>query len=150
MTTSTTEQRRQFRRLQKKQTFWKHVTVYALVNAGFWISWIIGGVTDRWLAPWPLLPTIAWGLFILAYEYRLGGPEAISHDTMAAEKDALLHPERVDHDPNFVPQPIMFGDFREYTPLRPFKWRDVLDLRDTRAGNTPAADSPSADTAANA
>jgi hypothetical protein len=47
----------------------------------FWTSWVISGGDDHWIAPWPLVPTVVWGLFILFQEYQLSHPTATASAT---------------------------------------------------------------------
>ena len=53
------------RRLRRKRAFRRHLSVYLGVNTAFWLVWIIGGIASRWIFPWPIFPTVFWGLFIL-------------------------------------------------------------------------------------
>lgn len=53
------------RRLKKKRDFRSHVFVYVVVNLAFWVGWAIDGAINGWQFPWPMFPTLFWGLFVL-------------------------------------------------------------------------------------
>ena len=132
------------RQIKRKKAFWRHVSVYTVLNLAFWTSWIISGLHERWIAPWPLLPTALWGALIIAHERRLGGRKAVSHDTIDAEVYQVTHP----HEPIFTQRPIhqqiRYSDMSAAPPIRAFHWRDVIDARDAaRIADDPEANAPS-------
>jgi hypothetical protein len=78
---STANRHAALREVKRKKAFRRHVSVYLVLNLAFWTSWVISGRDDHWIAPWPLVPTVVWGLFILVQEYRLGRPTATASAT---------------------------------------------------------------------
>ncbi|MDH3681279.1 MAG: 2TM domain-containing protein [Acidimicrobiia bacterium] len=57
------------KRLKKKRDFRNHLFTYVVINTMLWSIWIIAGVVEAWAFPWPLFPTVVWGLFVLGH-YR--------------------------------------------------------------------------------
>ena len=42
-----------------------HVSLYILLVGAMWIGWFLQGGMD--IHPWPIYPTIAWGLILLVH-----------------------------------------------------------------------------------
>lgn len=82
------------RRLKKKRAFRSHVFVYVTINVLFWTGWIVGGLVDRWVFPWPIFPTVFWGLFVLGMARDLYGTDSISEEHIQHEIDLLRHTSR--------------------------------------------------------
>lgn len=59
------EDRELWRIAAKRAAFKKHFAVYVIVNAFLWAIWFF---TDRSGYPWPVWPTLGWGLG-LAFNY---------------------------------------------------------------------------------
>lgn len=127
------ERRAAIRSVREKRAFWRHVSLYSVLNLAFWVSWIIGGLNEEWVAPWPLIPTVAWGLFILYRERLLGGRKAISHETIDLEVDRLQHPDVPVYRDRLARRPVAFSDSAAFRPLRPFHLQDVIDARELKA-----------------
>lgn len=53
------------RRLKKKRDFKSHLFTYLVVNAALWTIWAVDGVANGFAWPWPVIPTVFWGLFVL-------------------------------------------------------------------------------------
>jgi hypothetical protein len=53
---------------KKRVKFKKHLITYIIVNAFLWLVWFWGESTANSLVPWPLFPTLGWGIG-LAFEY---------------------------------------------------------------------------------
>ncbi len=51
---------------EKRVGFKKHLTIYILLNLGFWLIWLISSYIhgDGYLHPWPLYPMFGWGIGI--------------------------------------------------------------------------------------
>ena len=60
--------------LQKKRGFHTHLAVYLLVNTVLWVIWavLLATVGGLWL-PWPLLPTLGWGIGIFFHAWDTYG-----------------------------------------------------------------------------
>ena len=127
---ATAERHAAIRAVQRKRRFWRHVSLYVVLNLAFWTSWIIAGIHEQWIAPWPLLPTLIWGLFIIGQEYRLGGPSAVSHATIEHEVYDLAHPDEPVFIQHPVRRPILYSDSASMTPIRRFHLSEVIDARD--------------------
>ncbi len=79
------------RRLKRKQAFRSHLFVYVTINALFWTMWIVGGLVSQWIVPWPLFPTIVWGLFVVGWWRDLYGRRSITEDQIQREVERLRH-----------------------------------------------------------
>ena len=53
------------RRVKAKRDFRTNLLVYLVVNIGLWTIWIVDSVANTWGFPWPIFPTVFWGLFVL-------------------------------------------------------------------------------------
>lgn len=52
------------RRLKKKRDFRSHLFVYVVVNLAFWVGWAVDAAINGLAFPWPVFPTVFWGLFV--------------------------------------------------------------------------------------
>jgi len=123
------ERRRILQSLEEKRGFRRHLSVYCVLNLAFWLSWLIGGLREEWLAPWPLVPTIGWGTYLLFRSRRLGGRKALSRaaiDHAVVRLGQLDRPARQDW---ITSRPIAFADSVSYRPIRPFHLREIIDAR---------------------
>jgi hypothetical protein len=58
-----------YKKAKKRVGFKAHLTIYILVNIFFWLLWIfISYPDDKFPLPWPVLPTLGWGVG-LAFHY---------------------------------------------------------------------------------
>lgn len=84
------------KRLQAKQNFYRHVTVYVVVNIIVWVLWAMNRPTmaDEGSLPWPAWVTFGWGIGILFQAASLFGPanRAPSEAAVEAEMDRLRRP----------------------------------------------------------
>ncbi len=69
-------------RVKAKRDFRNHLYVYLVVNIGLWI---VGGMTDEWVFPWPSLPTVFWGLFVLRHAYDTYRRDPLREDHVQKE-----------------------------------------------------------------
>lgn len=53
------------KRVKAKRDFRSHLFVYLVVNMGLWAIWIIDSIANQLGFPWPIFPTIFWGLFVI-------------------------------------------------------------------------------------
>ena len=77
------------RRLKRKRAFRYHLFVYLTVNTLFWSGWIIGGLVDQWVFPWPVFPTVFWGLFVLGWWRDIYGRNSIGEQHIQREIEQL-------------------------------------------------------------
>ncbi|MEI6347716.1 MAG: 2TM domain-containing protein [Bacteroidota bacterium] len=56
-----------YKKAKRSVGFKSHFTIYILVNILFWLLWIFisYGDTDKFPLPWPVLPTVGWGVAIV-------------------------------------------------------------------------------------
>lgn len=85
-------------RLKTKRDFRGHLLVYVVVNIGFWTLWIADGVSNGWGFPWPVFPTVFWGLFVLGGARDLYGKDSFREDHVQREIEQLrsTRPSRYD------------------------------------------------------
>jgi hypothetical protein len=55
------------RRVAQRRGFQMHLTIYLLVNAGLWIIWYLAMPLINVGVPWPIFPTLGWGVGIVAH-----------------------------------------------------------------------------------
>lgn len=56
-----------YKKAKKRVGFKTHITIYVLMNILFWLLWLFisYGTNDKFPLPWPLLPTIGWGVGVV-------------------------------------------------------------------------------------
>ena len=54
-------------------------------------GWIVGGLVDQWVFPWPVFPTVFWGLFVLSWWRDVYGKNSISEQHIQREIEQLRH-----------------------------------------------------------
>lgn len=82
-------------RLKKKREFRSHLFVYIVINIAFWVGWIIDGAINAWEFPWPVFPTIFWGLFVLGHASDLYWKDPLREDLVQREIEQLRTASRV-------------------------------------------------------
>lgn len=51
---------------RNRASFKSHLVTYIVVNIFLWVLWIITGKDDQYSGvPWPVWPTVGWGLGVL-------------------------------------------------------------------------------------
>lgn len=63
--------------------------MYVGVNLVLWSIWIIGGIASQWIFPWPIFPTIFWGLFVVGQANDLYWRDTLSEDQVQREVERL-------------------------------------------------------------
>lgn len=69
----------------KRAAFKRHLYTYLIINAFLWSLWIISTKeqnTEGFSAPWPIWPTLGWGIGVF-FNYR----DAYNDVTRLAEKE---------------------------------------------------------------
>lgn len=56
-------------RLHKRREFTDHLTVFVVVNAVIWAVWLVIGLSAGSWWPWPIFPTIGWGLGLILHAW---------------------------------------------------------------------------------
>ena len=82
-------------RLKKKRDFRSHLFVYVVVNAAFWAGWIIDGAINVWEFPWPIFPTVFWGLFVLGHASDTYWRDPLHEDRVQREIESLRAASRI-------------------------------------------------------
>jgi uncharacterized membrane protein YhaH (DUF805 family) len=73
------------RRAARRQLFWLHFTIWALVGVLLFVIWLLA---TPHVMPWFLIPIFAWGIFLgghAAYVFILRSPQEI---LVARQRDA--------------------------------------------------------------
>lgn len=76
---------REARRIARKQWFWLHLAVYAVIQAFLVVIWALSSVSY----PWFIFPLFGWGVFVAAhavYAFVVRDPEEIMVERAAREK----------------------------------------------------------------
>ena len=124
------EQRRAIRSLDEKRAFRRHLSLYSVLNLAFWLSWAIGGLREEWLAPWPLVPTAGWGVFLLYRAHRLGGRKAIGRRAIHRDAVRVRQLDLPALQDRLATRPIVLTNSVGYRPIRPFHLREIIDARE--------------------
>ena len=85
------------RRLKKKRDFRSHLFIYVVLNIAFWAGWIIDGAINTFEFPWPVFPTVIWGLFVLGHANDVFWKDPLREDLVQKEIEKLraashIHP----------------------------------------------------------
>lgn len=76
-------------RVKKKRDFRSHLFFYLVMNIAFWTGWIIDGAVNDWAFPWPVFPTVIWGLFILGHASDLYWRDPMREELVQREIEQL-------------------------------------------------------------
>ena len=84
-------------RLKKKRDFRSHLFVYLVINVAFWVGWFVDGVVNQFEFPWPVFPTVVWGLFILGHANDIYWKdpfreELVQHEIEKLRAASHIHP----------------------------------------------------------
>ena len=77
------------RRLKKRQDFRAHVVVYIIVNAFLWALWAILSLTNGWTFPWPIFPSVGWGIGVALNAWDVYGRRDITAADVDREVERL-------------------------------------------------------------
>ena len=83
------------KRVKAKRDVLTHLFVYVVVNIGLWALWIVGGITDDWVFPWPVFANVFWGVFVIAQWFRVYRRDPLREDLVQREIDQLRTASRV-------------------------------------------------------
>jgi hypothetical protein len=77
------------RRVKRRRDFATHAFIYTLVNAAIWTVWVVIGLTsDSWW-PWPVFPTLAWGIGLAADAWDVHVRKPITEESITREMERL-------------------------------------------------------------
>jgi hypothetical protein len=77
------------RRLKKQREFRVHLASFVSVNAFLWCIWLVSGVFSGAWFPWPIFPTLGWGIGLAAHGADAYGRETLTEAAIAREMDRL-------------------------------------------------------------
>ena len=77
------------KRLKKRQDFRAHVVVYIVVNAFLWALWAVLSLTNGWSFPWPIFPTLGWGIGVALNAWDVYGRRDITTADVDREIERL-------------------------------------------------------------
>ena len=101
---------------QRRAGFSIHLMKYVLVIAGLWLTWALTGAGH----PWPIYPTLGWGLDVLGPCLRAGRPVGLRTTAHGARRPLA---------------PAVRGN--RYTEAWNDQWVDVHEVADPRAERPP-------------
>ena len=62
------------RSLRRKRDFRGHIVAFLIVLGAFWVVWAVMAVQlDAWF-PWPVFPTVGWGIGLALHAWSVYGP----------------------------------------------------------------------------
>jgi hypothetical protein len=74
---------------QRRASFKRHLVVYLILNAFFWVLWYFsGGPSYNEGLPWPVWPMLGWGIG-LGFHYA-GAYMTTGHSSVQNEYDKLM------------------------------------------------------------
>jgi len=76
-------------RVKAKRDFRRHLFAYVVVNIGLWTIWIVDGIANQWEFPWPIFPTVIWGLFVLGHANDAYWRDPLREDLVQNEIEQL-------------------------------------------------------------
>ncbi|GAB4092900.1 2TM domain-containing protein [Flaviaesturariibacter terrae] len=80
---------------RRRAAFRRSLYTYLAVNAFLWLIWFFtGGNYYRTWVPWPVWPTIGWGIGIAMQWYSAFGPGSQHGDPAETEYEKLLRDRR--------------------------------------------------------
>jgi len=77
------------KRLKKRQDFRAHLVVYIVVNAFLWALWAVLSSTSGWSFPWPIFPTLGWGIGVALNAWDVYGRRDITAADVDREVERL-------------------------------------------------------------
>jgi hypothetical protein len=83
------------RRVKAMRDFRTNLFVYLVVNIGLWTIWIVDNVANTWEFPWPIFPTVFWGLFVLGQANDTYWRDPLREDLVQQEIDSLRAASKV-------------------------------------------------------
>jgi uncharacterized membrane protein len=75
---------REARRIARRQWFWLHLAVFAIIQVFLFIIWLLGSATY----PWFIFPLFGWGVVVAAhavYAFVVRDPEEIMIERAARQ-----------------------------------------------------------------
>lgn len=72
------------KRLKGKRDFKAHLAVYVVVNAFLWLLWALTA-SPKSGVPWPVWPTLGWGIGIALNAWSVYGSRPITEDDIQSE-----------------------------------------------------------------
>ena len=62
------------RSLRRKRDFRGHLVAFLIVLGAFWVVWAVMGVQLGVWFPWPVFPTVGWGIGLVLHAWSVYGP----------------------------------------------------------------------------
>lgn len=81
MVTNDARREQAVKRLESRQDFRKHLTVYVLVNSLLVVVWLATGAGFFW----PIWPILGWGIAVVLHGWSLYGGKPITEDDIQRE-----------------------------------------------------------------
>lgn len=77
------------RSLKKRRDLKTHAVVYVLVNAVIWGIWTVIGLSSHSWWPWPVFPTLGWGILLVLSVWDVYGHKPVTEDELQHEIERL-------------------------------------------------------------
>ncbi len=85
------------KRLKEKRDFKGHLAVYVAVNAFLWLLWVFRD-SEKTGVPWPVWPTLGWGIAIVMGAWSVYGRRPITEADIQNEMERTRGVVDVDRD----------------------------------------------------
>ncbi len=85
------------KRLKEKRDFRTHLVVYFIVNAFLWLLWAFTDSAKTGF-PWPVWPTLGWGIGVAINAWNVYGSRPITEDGIQSEMERIRGVVDVDRD----------------------------------------------------
>jgi hypothetical protein len=76
-------------RIKKRRDFKAHVLVYTLVNSVIWGIWVAIGISSHSWWPWPVFPTLGWGIGLVMNAWDVYVRKPITAEELEHEMESL-------------------------------------------------------------
>ena len=75
------------RSLRRKRDFRGHIVAFLIVLGAFWVVWAVMAVQlDAWF-PWPVFPTVGWGIGLALHAWSVYGPAIPPDDQESIQRE---------------------------------------------------------------
>ena len=88
------------RSLRRKRDLRGHLVALVIVMGAFWVVWAVIAVQLGGWFPWPVFPTVGWGIGLALHAWSVYGPadRPLTEESIQREEQLLARAAIDDHD----------------------------------------------------